>query len=213
MQATEYCDTRVSHQPGSGGETPNEPGVGQDCSAQGTVKGINAAVVFSECTNFLQVNTMVTDYDQDNFGTLDVFEKCVHTYKREPLHGGHSALGCMKILADAIDNPASAKKYAPLDAISSLAYLLYYEGDKFCACAKVASDDCPLCGSFLSFKTLLQKSLDACTALDEIDCDAWSEFYPQCKLNVEQRFGSVKFSNPAQCTLLLARNVLWHPTN
>ena len=62
-----------------------------------------------------------------------------------------------------------------------------------------SSADCPMCPSFMRFKTLLYESLDACKALDEIDCDAWSEFYPKCKTNLETQFQQVDFRNKAQC--------------
>jgi len=36
-------------------------------------------------------------------------------------------------------------------------------------------------------------------ALDEIDCDAWNEFYEPCKVNVVKEFGSVDFRRKEQC--------------
>jgi hypothetical protein len=47
---------------------------------------------------------MVTDFDNDNFGSLDLFEECAHIYGDTPLHGGKSALDCMKILYNLIDD-------------------------------------------------------------------------------------------------------------
>eukprot|EP00541_Cyclophora_tenuis_P014858 CAMPEP_0116549496 /NCGR_PEP_ID=MMETSP0397-20121206/4907_1 /TAXON_ID=216820 /ORGANISM="Cyclophora tenuis, Strain ECT3854" /LENGTH=363 /DNA_ID=CAMNT_0004074229 /DNA_START=37 /DNA_END=1128 /DNA_ORIENTATION=- len=161
---------------------------------------------FARCTGY-EFGAMITEFDQQNFGTLDVFEKCAHSYKQEPLHGGYHALGCMKLLKDAIDSPfggktnKSDKKNGDVlsGAISSLARLLYYEGEQFCECAKTASTDCPLCPSFQSFKTLLYESLDACAALDEIDCDAWMEFYEPCQENLKRNFGTMDFTNQNQC--------------
>ena len=199
MQDTEYCDAKASNNPGSEGEIPDERGGGRECTPQQTIRGTNAVVDFSSCADFEQLSSMTTDFDQNNFGMLDVFETCAHSYKHDPLHGGYHALGCMKILADAIDNPSSGNKDSPLDAIATLAFLLYHESDNFCDCAKVASDDCPPCHSFLNFKTLLYESLDACTALDEITCAAWEEFVPPCRKKLLQRFEVIDFGQPAQC--------------
>ena len=62
-----------------------------------------------------------------------------------------------------------------------------------------ASADCPLCAGFIHVKTLLYESLDACQSLDEVDCDAWTEFHKPCKNNLIEKFGSVDFSNNEAC--------------
>jgi hypothetical protein len=107
----------------------------------------------------------------------------------------------MQILSNAITNPISDKnkKNPPLDAISAVARDLYQNGESFCDCSKKASDMCPLCPSFMSFKTLLYESLDACQALDEIDCDAWSEFWKPCQNNLESEFSKSDFKSSEQC--------------
>jgi hypothetical protein len=56
-----------------------------------------------------------------------------------------------------------------------------------------------MCPSFQKFKTLLYESMDACKALDEIDCDAWAEFWQPCKNNLESNFGKSDFSTKEQC--------------
>lgn len=71
----------------------------------------------------------------------------------------------------------------------------------FYCSTKRASADCPLCSSFIHVKTLLFESLDACKSLDEIDCDAWTEFQTPCKNNIVKEFGSVDFSSDDQCML------------
>lgn len=58
---------------------------------------------------------------------------------------------------------------------------------------------CPMCPSFQKFKTLLFEAMDACKALDEIDCDAWAEFWQPCKSNLQAQFGSSDFSSKDQC--------------
>jgi len=146
---------------------------------------------------------MVTDFDQNNFGDLDKFESCAHSFSTEG-HGGHTALGCLQILVNAMNGASSveSKDTTPIDAIKALAMSLYKDGEHFCDCAKTASDKCPLCPSFLNFKTLLYESLDACQALDEIDCDAWKEFYPPCQTNMADKFGTLNFNKEEQCNYI-----------
>jgi hypothetical protein len=100
---------------------------------------------------------------------------------------------------------------APKEAISALAKDLYQNAEVFCSCAKNASEQCPLCPSFKSFKTLLFESLDACQALDEIDCDAWSEFWKPCKDNLESEFSKSDFKSKEQCkeTKAVNRCIYW----
>jgi len=171
-----YCQTKLNP-----GITPVDPVDESDdylrpCSPAETIQGSNAVISFSQCTEFDQVAMMVTEFDNNNFGQLDTFETCAHSFKNEPYHGGRSALECMRILKSAITNPVvDDNSDAPLDAIAALANFLYNDAHSFCDCAADASKECPLCPSFMQFKTLLYESLDACHALDEIDCDAWVE--------------------------------------
>jgi len=174
------------------------------CSGGETMKGAKAVMDFSQCSKMDDIGVMVTDFDQSNFGQLDQFEACAHSFADEENHGGHTALGCMKILYNAMTTPVAPdnKKKPPKDAIMALAKDLYQNGEKFCDCAKSASDDCPLCPSFMNFKTLLYESLDACHALDEIDCDAWQEFAIPCEENVMEKFGNVDLKMKDQCTYM-----------
>ena len=48
----------------------------------------------------------------------------------------------------------------------------------------------------------LYESIDACTALDEIDCDAWDEFHIPCQFSIKSRFGAIDFTNRAQCEFI-----------
>lgn len=174
------------------------------CSGADTMKGAKAVMDFSECAKMQDIGIMVTDFDQSNFGQIDQFETCAHSFADEDNHGGHTALGCMQILYNAMTNPVSDdnKKNPPKEAISALAKDLYQNGANFCDCAKSASDDCPLCPSFMSFKTLLYESLDACQALDEIDCDSWGEFWKPCKDNLEDEFGKSDLKMRDQCDFM-----------
>jgi hypothetical protein len=182
---------------------PDEPVAPKACTAAETLKGASSVMAFATCSSFDQIGMMVTDFDENNFGALDSFEACAHSFKNEASHGGRTALGCMTILYNAIINPGDSSSGVPTDAIASLANLLYHDAEGFCECTSKANADCPLCPSFHHFKTLLYESLDACKSLDEIDCDAWNEFYTPCKKNVEEKFGSVDFTDHNQCKFLL----------
>lgn len=170
------------------------------------MKGAKAVMDFSQCSNMDDIAVMVTDYDQSNFGQLDQFETCAHSFADEENHGGHTALSCMQILHNAMTTPMSNtnNKNPPSEAIMSLARDIYQNGEAFCDCAKKASDDCPLCPSFMNFKSLLYESLDACTALDQIDCDSWAEFWKPCRDNVETEFGGADFKMREQCNYMKA---------
>eukprot|EP00526_Cylindrotheca_closterium_P000255 CAMPEP_0113649964 /NCGR_PEP_ID=MMETSP0017_2-20120614/26570_1 /TAXON_ID=2856 /ORGANISM="Cylindrotheca closterium" /LENGTH=869 /DNA_ID=CAMNT_0000562413 /DNA_START=55 /DNA_END=2664 /DNA_ORIENTATION=- /assembly_acc=CAM_ASM_000147 len=171
----------------------------QHCTPAENQHGTDAVLWFSQCSEIDQIAEMITEFDQNNFGQLDTFESCAHSYADEANHGGHTALGCMQVLYNTMTNPITDNPSAPKQAISSLARHLYEEGETFCDCAKSASEMCPMCPSFQKFKTLLYESMDACKSLDEIDCAAWSEFWQPCKNNLQAQFGSSDFSSKDQC--------------
>lgn len=166
------------------------------------MKGSEAVLTFGGCTNFDQVSILVHNYDSNKFGLLDQFESCAHGFNASPDHQGHTALGCMQILVNAMngaDENADEEEGEMAEAIAALAGLLYRNAGDFCECSAKASADCPLCSSFIHVKTLLYESLDACKSLDEIDCDAWTEFQSPCKTNIVKEFGSVDFSSDDTC--------------
>lgn len=207
-KTSEFCQ----HKATPGAVVP-QPTKGADsyqprpCSAAETLQGSSAVMTFASCSNFDEVGMMMTDFDENNFGALDTFEACAHSYTKESLHGGRTALGCMQILANAMQDPGDTDSNAPRDAIQALAELVYHNAEDFCECASKASSECPLCPSFAKFKTLLYESLDACNSLDEIDCDAWNEFYTPCNNNLVQMFGSVDFTNSKQCKYLFVLHI------
>lgn len=166
-----------------------------ECNPDQTLKGSSAVMKYSKCTDIDQTVALLTTWDENNFGPLDEFELCSHTFKQEYAHGGKKALDCMRILATIADQPESAER----EDIWSLANSLYHDAENFCECTAASNKICPSCNSFTHFKTLLHESLDACVALDEIDCDAWAEFYSPCKDNLYEKFGKLDFNNKAQC--------------
>jgi len=208
----EFCSEKIS--PGASGNVQphkenesnkDKTGVGKQCNADQTLKGSAAVMKFAKCSTVDEVAAMVTNFDENHFGALDAFEECAHDFSKKAMHGGKSALDCMKILTNAMTNPGTDDiPDAPVEAIKSLATHLYDNAEEFCSCAADAQKECPLCDSFLHFKTLLYETLDACKALDEIDCDAWSNFYDDssdsgCKYKIVEQFDKVDFDNDNQC--------------
>lgn len=196
-KGTPYCMDKVNPggKPSDGERKPsNEP-----CSPGEIIEGGKAVMTFSKCTDFDSVSMMVTVFEQKNFGDLDEFQSCAHAFHNK--EDGWTALECLQLLVDAKDGKRADEQSGEVDkeVVSHLAKVIYESGESFCDCAKKASNDCPLCPSFMHFKTLLYESLDACKALDEIDCDAWEEFYKPCKKNLEEEFESVNFSKKKQC--------------
>jgi hypothetical protein len=194
----EYCDSKQA--PGMVIPKPNnaiDPAQPVQCTPAETLSGTTALLQFSKCLDFDKNPLLMTDFDSNNFGHIDTFESCAHTFAASVTHGGETALGCMQILVDAINE--DVKDGQPTKLISQLANHLYSDGLNFCDCAKTASNDAPLCPSFYNFKTLLYESLDACKALDEIDCNAWDEFQYPCQINLKAKFGSVDFTRTDQC--------------
>jgi len=182
---------------------PNDDGEGNDikqCSPKETIAGTSAIMDYSSCTDLDSVSLLISNFDQNNFGQLDSFETCAHSYRDESDHGGRTALSCMQILKNTMDNPTvEDNKNAPKQAISALATNLYNHAGSFCDCSKKASDACPLCPSFFNFKTILYESIDACQSLDAIDCDSWNEFWKPCKANLEKEFQSSELNENDQC--------------
>lgn len=170
------------------------------CNPAETIAGTSALLDFSKCMDYDKTHMMMIDFDTNNFGKLDTFEACAHSFRDNADHGGHTALSCMQVLVNAMDEETADGE--PTEVIAQLASLLYHNGQNFCDCAKKASTDCPLCPSFYNFKTLLYESLDACMALDDIDCDAWNEYQKPCKVTLMAKFGSVDFAKKEQCDFM-----------
>ena len=114
-----YCDAKNSANSDGGSSAATHAGLIQPASAnmkthsasgssvcgpEQILKGTTALVQFSTCTEVDLLMAMVTDFDNDNFGSLDLFEECAHTFGETPLHGGKSALDCMKILHNLIED-------------------------------------------------------------------------------------------------------------
>lgn len=202
-EGSDFCSQKTT--PGIVLPTEQKESAGpRPCSASDTIEGSNAVKKFHECTDFDEVAMMVTNFHEDHFGALDSFEACSHSYANKPNHGGHTALGCMQILVNSMNSAGNMDEDdddadVPNEAISALAFNLYHDAENFCDCSKESSSLCPLCRSFVNFKTLLFESLDACQSLDEIDCDAWLEFSTPCKNNLIHNYGAVDFSNEEQC--------------
>jgi len=202
-EGSEFCTKKTSPgqvvpPPSAGGDSSNSI---KPCTPKETMAGTSAIMAYSSCANLDQVSLLITDFDQNNFGQLDAFETCAHSYREDDNHGGRTALSCMKILKTAMTNPTTEQdgKNAPKEAISALAKNLYDHANTFCDCSKDASNSCPLCPSFMNFKTILYESIDACQSLDAIDCASWNEFWKPCQENLDSEFGSSDLVDQEQC--------------
>jgi len=194
-----YCETMDKD---SG--VPEETGKMPECSSEQVLSGITAVLNYSDCSDVGFEAAVTTKFDNDHFGRLDAFESCATTYTTEPFHGGKTALDCMRILQLAVDSPTNQNIVEPTDpdpaeAISKMAAHLYNDGKNFCDCSALASEACPVCKDFKNFKTLMYESVDACRALDAIDCAAWAEFSTPCQENMQTKFGGATFSTDTQC--------------
>jgi len=180
--------------------TKEEPTTLSDsCNSEETLKGSEAVLHYSQCSDIDKVTALVSNWNEDNFGPLDAFEDCAHSYANDVAHGGKSPLDCMRILENTAN---SNNEGADGAAIWEMANSLYKESESFCNCAAESNRICPNCDSFIHFKTLLHETLDACLALDQIDCAAWSQFYETCKDNVVNKFKKVDFTKKEQCTFV-----------
>lgn len=202
---SDFCHKKLS--PGLTPATANANNNGRlpdgsprECSPSETMKGSDAVLRFATCTTFDEVTMLVTNYDQNNFGPLDQFEKCAHSFAAEEDHGGHTALGCMEILANAMTYGEDEDEAAEnANAVVALATALYNNAGEFCDCSSQASADCPLCSSFIHIKSLLYEAMDACQSLDEIDCDAWTDYYKACKPNLLAEYESEDLTQKGAC--------------
>jgi hypothetical protein len=170
---------------GGGGGPPT-------CSGTQIGLGGQAVVEWQTCTGIGDAANLITDWNEDNFGSLDQFERCSHQYTNDANHGGHKAEDCMQILFDSANSKNS-------DIITDIASELYWKPGKMCGCSSDAWTGVPTCNTFSRFKVLVHETLDACNSLDEIDCDAWKEFSDKCQVNVMQEYGVIDFYKRKQC--------------
>ena len=149
---------------------------GGNCNMEQTGSGAMALVDFSQCSKIDGFSSMFNDWDENNFGALDTFESCAHSYTND---ANHKAEDCMQILADAT--------VSETDITQDIAFRLYHDPDGFCTCSQNAGHDTPNCNSFMRLNVLIRETLDACNALDEIDCPAWADFSSVCENNMKQQ--------------------------
>mmetsp|Transcript_24580 Transcript_24580/g.46191 ORF Transcript_24580/g.46191 Transcript_24580/m.46191 type:complete len:749 (+) Transcript_24580:23-2269(+) len=169
---------------------------GNTCGPQAIGFGGKAVIDWQWCTNIGGADNMINDWDENDFGSLDTFESCAHAYHADPVnHGGKKASECMQILHDAAFDYDDNEK----DIVTEIASKLYDHPQEMCDCSSTAFTAVPNCNTFSRFKVLVHETLDACTSLDEIDCDAWEEFSDVCEPKVIAKFGVVDFGKMSQC--------------
>jgi len=168
----------------------------RQCTSSDVIDGLQSTELYTQCAEIEQ-DEMKALFSKSlynySFGPLFAFENCAHSWSNEKFHGGKSALDCMGILANAIDDPSNNGLFqldeVTSNAVSKLAEKIYNDAENFCGCSSESSRLCPPCEAFKNYKTLLYESLNACQSLDAIDCAAWDLFYDSCKINFENKFG------------------------
>eukprot|EP00986_Skeletonema_menzelii_P004360 scaffold1472_cov157-Skeletonema_menzelii.AAC.4 len=185
----------------SGSGSGSAMGKGAACTPDQTLKGTTALDKFDKCVDIGKMITMLTEFDNENFGKLDIFEACAKTFANDKMHGGKHAMDCMRILHDIArddvgkDNNGGSLPESVAIAVAEMGHELYYNGQDFCDCVVEVNEIAPMCNSFTGFKTLLYEAIDACKSLDMIDCAALDEFYSDCKSNLSRQFANPGFED------------------
>lgn len=102
MNDSFFCDEKKA--PGIIIPTPKKGGQELQpvqCTPAETLAGSSALLDFSKCMDYNKTSMMMTNFDTNNFGDLDTFEACAHSFRDNSNHGGHTALGCLQILVHA----------------------------------------------------------------------------------------------------------------
>lgn len=167
---------------------------GKSCSGVEIWGGGQAVTNWQSCTDIGDASNIYNEWDENNFGKLDEFESCAHDYHDDTAaHGGHKASDCMQILLDTAMGQVQ-------DMPNAIAAELYTNPQGMCDCSSEAWTNLPNCDAFSNYKVLIHETLDACTSLDWIDCDAWTEFSSACEPKLKQEFNNyVDFYNTKQC--------------
>jgi len=170
---------------------------GNTCSGMEIIGGGQAVALWQDCTDIGGANNLFEEWDENNFGKLDDFEACAHAYHDDAsTHGGHKASDCMQILLDTAKSDIK-------DMPNAIAAELYTNPSGMCDCSSDAWTSLPNCDTFSNYKTLIHETLDACTSLDWIDCDAWAEFSTTCEVTMKQVFNNnIDFFKTKQCNFL-----------
>merc|ERR1711957_697637 len=79
---------------------------------------------------------------------------------------------------------------------------LYADAPALCDCTYDAYQNAPLCKDFVKLRTIMHETLDACNALDQIDCPAWEEYAGPCKTKMEAKFKKIDFKDKKQCAFI-----------
>uniref|UniRef100_A0A7S1FP35 LNR domain-containing protein n=1 Tax=Corethron hystrix TaxID=216773 RepID=A0A7S1FP35_9STRA len=166
------------------------------CTSTDTIDGSKALIEWSQCSGIDSVSALLNDWDENDFGGMDSFEDCAHNYNNEKDHGNKTALQCMQILQDTMND------YTEMDVTEAIIGRLYYDAADICDCSYSSYEKAPDCKNFSRLRTLLHETLDACNALDQIDCPAWEEYAAPCRKNMNEKFGTIDFTDKSQCSYI-----------
>jgi len=169
-----------------------------ECTQTQNIEGGGSLIEWASCAEVGSVSSLLTDWDENNFGGIDSFEACAHEYNSDPKKSNRTALECTQILVDIMASPTE------MDVVESITAKLYTDAPALCDCTYDAYDKAPLCKDFARLRTILHETLDACNALDQIDCPAWEEFSIPCKKKMEAKFNKIDFKDKKQCEFIEA---------
>mmetsp|Transcript_65510 Transcript_65510/g.76993 ORF Transcript_65510/g.76993 Transcript_65510/m.76993 type:complete len:816 (+) Transcript_65510:112-2559(+) len=197
-----FCDEKTEMEPldeEDENANGNSAAVITACNSEQTASCTSAAQDYTSCSDVNPIDIMGVRWDENNFGTLDVFEACAHAYAAGDRN--YSALDCLSKLVGIFDKSKgyNRKHHRDSQTVRHIAWKIYVIPEVICECTSKAAQECPLCSKFSNFKTVLRETLDACLALDEIDCPSWAEFSEPCQANMNEKFGVVDFHKLDQC--------------
>mmetsp|Transcript_17855 Transcript_17855/g.35650 ORF Transcript_17855/g.35650 Transcript_17855/m.35650 type:complete len:894 (+) Transcript_17855:145-2826(+) len=166
------------------------------CTQTDNNAGAGSLLKWSVCGGVGSVSSLLTDWDENDFGGIDSFEACAHEYNLAPKSSNRTALECTQILVDTIASPDE------MDVVESITGKLYADAPALCDCTYDAYQKAPLCKDFVKLRTIMHETLDACNALDQIDCPAWEEYAGPCKTKMEAKFKKIDFKDKKQCAFI-----------
>ena len=73
------------------------------------------------------------------------------------------------------------------------------QAQAFCLCGTTCSASSPSCNSFHNFNAMLHESIEACNALDAVDCYYLRVNTKKCSSNLVDQFGLMDLSADGQC--------------
>jgi len=138
-----------------------------------------------------------------DFLELDAFEECASQLEASSApvwsdQRGRMAQKCMKMLLSAAPDRSEGDESQD-ELVMRIATMVYYYGnDGFCDCTR-QGDGAPACSDFLDLGAVVRESLEACHALDQVDCAYFGQYLKTCQQTLPQKFGRIDLQDARQC--------------